>query len=142
MAKYLIMLWFTLGLLNSNQVQQPSDQIVGIWFNEDRTNKIEIYKTKDSYSGKVVWISQLDGHPGTQPKDKHNPNPDLRSRNIMGMDIMTGLRYEEGKWIKGTIYSPKRGVYANCKVELLSKNRLKLFVSKSGITKTQTWTRE
>ncbi len=131
-----------LGLLNNIQAQAPSDKIVGIWYNEDKTNNIEIYKAGDSYSGKIVWISELDSNPNLHPKDKNNPKPELRNRNILGMDIITGLQYSIDKWVKGTIYTPKKGIYANCKVELLSNGQLKIIVSKSGFTKTQKWTRK
>lgn len=131
-----------LGLLNNIQAQAPSDKIVGIWYNEDKTNNIEIYKAGDSYSGKIVWISELDSNPNLHPKDKNNPKPELRNRNILGMDIITGLQYSSDKWVKGTIYTPKKGMYANCKVELLSNGQLKIIASKSGFTKTQKWTRK
>jgi len=65
-----------------------------------------------------------------------------RNRYILGIDIINGLQYSDGKWVNGTIYLPKRGIYADCKVELLSNGRLKIIVSKSGFTKTQIWTRK
>lgn len=140
--KYIVTLFLTLGFLNNMQAQQASDKIVGVWLNEDKTNKIEIYKVGNAYSGKVVWIAEMEKNPNLQPKDKNNPDSKLRSRNILGMDIITGLQYSGGKWIDGTIYTPKRGAYANCKVELLSNGRLKMIASKSGFTKTQIWTRK
>lgn len=140
--KYLVLLLLTLGFLNIIQAQQPSDKIVGIWLNEDKTNKIEIYKAGDTYSGKIVWLAKMESNPNLHPKDKNNPNPELQSRNILGMDIITGLQYSGGKWVNGTIYTPKRGIYADCKVELPANGQLKIIVSKSGFTKTQIWTRK
>ena len=140
--KHIVLLLLTIGFLNIVQAQQPSDKIVSSWFNEDQTGKIEIYKAGETYSGKIVWLAELEKNPGRSPKDKNNPNPELRNRNILGMDIITGLQYSGGKWINGTIYTPKRGIYADCEVELLSNGRLKIMVSKSGFTKTQIWTRK
>jgi len=140
--KHIVILYLTLGLLNTIQAQQPSDKIVGSWFIEDKTNKIEIFKAGETYSGKIVWLAKLESNPNFQPKDKNNPNPELRNRNILGMDIINGLRYSGGKWISGTIYTPKRGIYADCEGELLSNGSLKIIVSKSGFTKTQIWTRK
>ncbi len=140
--KHIVILFLTHGFLNTIQAQQSSDKIVGIWFNEDRTNKIEIYKTGNTFSGKIVWFEKIESNPNLHPKDKNNPNPELRNRHILGMDIITGLEYSGGKWINGTIYTPKRGIYADCEVELLSNGGLKIIVSKSGFTKTQIWTRK
>jgi len=142
MMKHIVLLFLTICFLNIVQAQQPSDKIVGSWFNEDKTNKIEIYKDGETYSGKIVWLAKLESNPDFQPKDKNNPNPELRNRNILGMDIITGLQYSGGKWINGTIYTPKRGIYADCKVELLANGSLKIMVSKSGFTKSQIWTRK
>ncbi|MBN2821053.1 MAG: DUF2147 domain-containing protein [Bacteroidales bacterium] len=142
MMKHIVLLFLTLCFLNNVQAQQPSDKIVGSWFNEDKTNKIEIYKDGETYSCKIGWLAKLESNPNFHPKDKNNPNPELRNRNILGMDIITGLKYSGEKWVNGTIYTPKRGIYADCEVELLSNGRLKIIVSKSGFTKTQIWTRK
>ena len=139
--KYLLTIVLTLGFLNNIQSQESSDKIIGIWFNEDKTSKVEIYKEGNFYLGKVIWISELERNPKLQPKDKNNPKSQLRNRNILGLDILTGLQYVNGKWINGTIYSPKRGIYADCKIEFVSNSQLKVIVSKSGFTKTQKWTR-
>jgi len=140
--KYIVLIFLTLGFLNNIRAQQPSDKVVGSWFNEDKTSKIEIYKAGETYSGKIVWLAELEKNPERKPKDKNNPKPELRNRYILGMDIITGLRYTGGKWVNGTIYTPKRGIYADCEVELLSNERLKIIVSKSGFTRAQIWTRK
>jgi len=140
--KYIALLFLTISFLNNIQAQEPSDKIVGSWFNEDKTSKIEIYETSKSYNSKIVWLAELEKNPERKLTDKNNPNPKLRNRNILGMDIITGLQYSGGKWINGTIYTPKRGIYADCEVVLLSNGKLKMIVSKSGIKRTQIWTRK
>jgi len=142
MMKHLILLLLTFSFLNNIQAQEPSDKIVGSWFNEDKTSEIEIYNVSDTYSGKIVWLAKLENNSNLHPRDKNNPNPELRNRYILGMDIINRLQYSDGKWVNGTIYLPKRGIYADCKVELLSNGWLKIIVSKSGFTKTQIWTRK
>ncbi len=140
--KHILLIFLALGLLNKIQAQEPSDKIVGSWFNEDKTSKIEIYKAGETYFGKIVWIADLEKNPKLNLKDKNNPNPKLRNRNILGIDIITGLKYSGGNWVNGTIYAPKRGMYADCEVELLSNGQLKIVVSKYGSTKSQIWTRK
>jgi len=142
MMKHIVILFLTLSFLNTIQAQEPSDKIVGIWLNEDKTNTIEICKSGNTYSGKIVWMSKMESNLNLKPKDKNNPNPELRDRDILGLEIITGLQYSAGKWIDGTIYTPKRGIYADCKVELPTNEQLKIIVSKSGFTKTQIWTRK
>jgi len=140
--QHLLIFFLALSFLNNIQAQAPAERILGIWLNEDKTIEVEIYKTGVTYSGKIVSIEKPGSNPNFQPKDKNNPKPELRNRNILGIDIITGLQYSNDKWIKGTIYSPKSGMYADCKVELLSNGQLKITGSKSGINKKQIWTRK
>ena len=138
--KHTILILLTLSFLGNIQAQEPADKMLGVWYNEDKTSQVEMYKSGDTYAGKIVWIAELEKNPNNKPTDKNNPNPELRNREIIGLDIITGLKYSGGKWVKGQLYTPKRGMYANCSVELLSDGSLKLTVSKSGMTRTQTWT--
>lgn len=140
--KHIVLLLLTLGFLNNIQAQEPSDKIIGIWLNEDKTNKIKIYKASDTYSGKIVWIAQLEKNPGLNPKDKNNPNPEKRNKSILGMDIITGLTYSDDKWVNGTIYNPQKGIYVDCEVELHSDKQLNLVISKGMFSRTKTWIRE
>ncbi|MGD9327342.1 MAG: DUF2147 domain-containing protein [Cyclobacteriaceae bacterium] len=140
--KYTIPLLTVLIFQFSVYAQKSPDKIIGLWLNDEKTNKIEIYKVGDTYSGKIVWIAQLDKNPGFSPKDKNNPNPEKRNQSILGMDIITGLKYSKGKWLKGSIYNPQKGIYADCKVELPAETRLDLIVSKGVFSKTKTWIKQ
>jgi uncharacterized protein (DUF2147 family) len=140
--KQLIIVILALTCQISIQAQESPDKIVGVWLNEDNSNKIEIYKVDDTYSGKIVWIAQLEKNPGLDPKDKNNPDPQKRNQSILGMDIITGLSFSKGKWIDGTIYTPQKGIYAECEVKLSSEDQLILTVSKGFFSKTKAWKRD
>jgi uncharacterized protein (DUF2147 family) len=143
--KYPVKVIIVLLLFSSQfkiQAQDSSDKIVGIWLNDDKSYKIEIYRVDDTYSGKIIWISRLEKNPTINPKDKNNPNPEITNQNILGMDIITGLKYSDEKWVNGTIYTPQNGMYLNCEVELRSDKHLNIVVSKGMLSKTKSWTRE
>lgn len=55
---------------------------------------------------------------GAPPKDDENPDPALRERSILGLTIMSGLRYDAGEneWNGGRIYDPKSGKTYDCYV--------------------------
>jgi uncharacterized protein (DUF2147 family) len=139
--KHFLLTLLAVGFLMNSQAQS-GEKIVGFWFNEDKTSKIEIYKSGETYAGKIVWLAELEKNPGSKPKDKNNPNPQLRDREIFGLVILSNLKYSGGIWKDGSIYTPKRGAYAECKAELMSDGKLKITASKSGFTKTQIWTRK
>jgi uncharacterized protein (DUF2147 family) len=140
--KYFIPLITVLIFQFSVYAQKSPDKIIGVWLNEEKTNKIEIYKDGDTYRGRIVWIAQLDNNPGFNPKDKNNPNPEKRNQSILGMDIITGLKYSDGKWLNGIIYNPQKGKYADCKVDLPADTQLNLVVSKGLFSKTKTWIKQ
>lgn len=136
--KQFILSVLVLGFLTTIQAQDASEGILGTWFNEARTSKFEMYKVGSSFSAKIIWISDSE----SSHKDKNNPDPNLRDRDILEIDIITGLNFDAGKWVNGRIYAPKKGMYAKCKVELMPNGSLKVTGTKSGFSKSEVWTRQ
>ncbi len=53
--------------------------------------------------GKITWVREA----GT--KDVHNPNPKLRSRPLVGLVHLRGLRHQGSRWVDGRLYNPEDG---------------------------------
>jgi hypothetical protein len=69
--------------------------ILGVWNNEEKDARIEVFKCGDKYCGKIVWVKEpnyptgsTEGTPGTPGLDNHNPDPAQRSRPIFGLQIV------------------------------------------------------
>ncbi|MEI9865575.1 MAG: DUF2147 domain-containing protein [Limisphaerales bacterium] len=135
---------------------QSGDEILGVWKTFDKQGKlestIEIFKEKDEYCAKIAsltepnWpVSDDQGMAGKPKNDRHNPNADLRSRPIIGMQIMHGFTYNPGKnvWEYGRVYDPGCGKTYKCKFTLVSSNRLEVrgYIGISLLGRTETWTR-
>ena len=45
---------------------------------------------------------------GTPRRDDLNPDPKLRARYIMGLNVLADYRFDQGRW-QGKIYSPRSG---------------------------------
>lgn len=85
------------------QAQNPADQIIGQYWNPDRTGKVEIYKTNDKYFGKI--ISRKEGG-----KDAKNPDPNLRNRDLVGLVFLKDFEFNgKNKWINGEVYAFDNG---------------------------------
>ena len=54
----------------------------------------------------------------TYKKDIHNPDPNLRSRELKGYTLITGLVYKDDKWVDGRIYYFKNGNSYNVDIEV------------------------
>lgn len=107
---------------------QKADKILGIWWNEEKTSKIEIEKKEGKYIGTIVFMIPEKYENGEPPKDDENPDPALRSRSVVGLQILEGFEYDGKKeeWKNGTIYDPKSGNTYDCYAWLENDELLKL----------------
>ena|SRR6187431_1544163 len=84
------------------------DPLLGQWITDQKNLIIEVYLRGSEYKAKIVWVSDTD--PDSRLDDK-NPDPALRTRKVVGMDVLSGLTYnsEEGCWENGHIYDGTSG---------------------------------
>ena len=113
-----------------------SQEVLGKWLTEAGDAQVEIYKAGDKLNGKIVWLAQ-----GPETKDKHNPDEKLRSRKLMGVNILSGLSKSKEKWEGGKIYNPKNGKSYKCSM-WLDGDKLKVRGHLAMFYETQTWTRK
>lgn len=131
-------------LLNNFLLSQNSNDIIGIWLNEEKDAKIEIYKSENLFFGKLIWLKEPKDINGKFKTDKNNPNKNLRNEKLLGLKILSNLMWnnKEKEWINGSIYNARDGktyqVFAN-----LSEKKLKLrgYIGFSLFGKTTIWTK-
>ncbi len=126
--KYLFLslcsLAFLLGTPSAGAVKE-GDEILGLWWTQDKRAKIEIYKKGEEYWGKIVWIHKTVDENGNPILDDENPDEELRKKPIMGLNLISGFTFEKGKWVDGSIYDPDNGKTYDC-VMKLRKNKLEV----------------
>ncbi|MCG6188203.1 DUF2147 domain-containing protein [Maribellus maritimus] len=107
---------------------QDADKILGVWWNDEKTTKIEVEKKDGKYIGTIVYMIPEKYENGQPPKDKENPEPELRDRSIVGLQILSGFEYNAKKeeWKEGTIYDPKSGNTYDCYGWMENEDLLKL----------------
>jgi len=94
--------------------QREKNQIEHVWYNQEKTSKIEVYLAKDGkYYGKVVWLDKPNDEKTGKPKlDKENPDDALKSAPVMGLLILKGFSVDpndKNLYTGGTVYDPKNG---------------------------------
>lgn len=116
-------------------IAQEADKILGVWWNEEKTSKIEIEKEDGKYIGTIVYVIPENYENGEPPKDDENPDESLRDRSILGLQILEGFEYDakDEEWEDGTIYDPKSGNTYDCYAWLESNDLLKLKGFVAGI---------
>ena len=128
-----------------------ADDILGVWYNQEKDARIEIFKCGEKYCGKIVWLKEpnypagsKEGAPGTPKVDNNNPAPALRTRPVMGLQIVHDFVFVgDSLWKNGTVYDPKNGKTYSGKITLVSPGQLNLrgFIGISLIGRTAVWTR-
>ena len=89
---------------------QNPDAILGKWISTTGNCIVEVYKLKSEYKARLLWFKD-----GTNEisdyTDKKNPDPALRSRKLVGMEVVNGLHYDadEKEWVDGHIYDASSG---------------------------------
>jgi len=114
-----------------------------LWYNEEKTAKIQIYKATDGkYYGKVVWLKvpEVDGKPKI---DIHNPDKAKKNDPIIGLLLLKGFKKDgEKEYSDGTVYDPKNGKTYKCR---LTNKGDKLdvhgYIGMSFIGRTTVWTK-
>ena len=112
MFKLLSFIFFiALGFQSFANNAPESDLICGKWISSDKKLIVDVYKEKGEFRAKIVWFNDDPSKPMEEWRDKHNPDPALRNRKIVGLEILNGLRYDAGShtWEGGTIYDAQHG---------------------------------
>ena len=141
----------SLVLLASSAFGGSPDAVTGTWTTSENKAKIEIFKCGSNYCGKIIELKEAiypandkKGMAGQTKVDRENPDAQLKSRPIVGMQMLDGFSYSgDNCWEGGTIYDPKNGKTYKCKITLAESNQLKVrgFIGVSLIGRTETWTR-
>ena len=125
--KYCLVILGLFSAIITSTAQTAGDKVLGVWLNDEKTGKIEIYKTGDKYFGKLIWgktIYEADGK--TSKKDVKNPDVKLRNRPLLNLVFITNFKYNgDGTWENGNIYDPKSGKTYSCEMEI-KDSRLKM----------------
>jgi uncharacterized protein (DUF2147 family) len=146
-----VLTFFMLILLTASTVfGAGSSDILGIWNTEMAESKVEVYPCGEKICGKIIWLKNpnytdsRDGAVGTPFIDRKNPDPALRRRPILGLQIMAGFTEVGGNnWGNGTCYDPKSGKTYRGIIQLASPDRLELrgFIGIPFFGRTSVWTR-
>ena len=95
-----------------------AQDVVGKWKLEDGSAIVEVYKSGDSFNGKIVWLQNPTESDGTPAKDDNHPDKNLRSRQIMGLNMLSGLKKTGDEYSGGKIYDPGNGKTYNCSMKV------------------------
>ncbi len=118
MTKAFLLSFFGLLMIIGNNSKAPintvaaDEQICGKWQNQDKNLVVQVYKEDSEFRAKIVWFDNGGGPKAMETTtDKHNPNPALRTRKLLGMNVLEKLVYDpdSNSWEDGIIYDAQNG---------------------------------
>jgi uncharacterized protein (DUF2147 family) len=117
---------------------------VGVWLHSNKRIQVEIAPCGERLCGKMVWFRWPNDAQGLPLVDLNNPNPELRSRALLGLRILRGLRRAgERTWEGGKIYNPDDGVEYRALMSIGDDGalRVRAYLLLPILGKTLIWTR-
>lgn len=140
---FLKSLLFSIILLPLVHCVYAQDAIERLWYNHEKTAKIQVFKATDGkYYGKIVWLKEpnRDGKPKT---DKNNPDKAKQNNPIIGLQMLKAFKKDgESRYADGTIYDPKNGKTYSCKITHKGDHlEVRGYVGISMLGRTTVWTK-
>lgn len=140
-----LVLLFCLTVATKGQTFKPAERICGKWETTDKILRIQVSMEGMVYKARIIWFSDTDGKPMDYWTDRHNPDPVLQSRKILGLSILQDLEYHPNtdSWENGMIYDSKHGKEWNAAAYIDKKGQLRVkgYWHIKLIGKTMTFTR-
>jgi uncharacterized protein (DUF2147 family) len=119
------------------------DNIEGVWFNDTKEAKIQIYKGTDGkLYGKIVWLKEPMRN-GKAKLDDNNPDKQLKRQPVVGLVILKGFTKDGSQYVDGSIYDPDNGKTYDCKMTYKGGKTLSIrgYIGISLIGRTTVWER-
>jgi len=119
---------------------QDSNAILGLWATPKDDGKVVIEACGNGVCGRVVDGRQLRANPNQA--DVRNPDPDKRTRRIMGLHILEGYSGGPTEWSGGTVYDPQTGdSSSDSTLSLTAPNTLVVKGCRFFFCRSETWTK-
>lgn len=117
---------------------------IGRWYAEGGAAQVDVSDCGGDLCGRVMWLRSPFDENGCELRDRYNPDPALRERPVIGVEILSGLEPAgDHAWTGGTIYDPASGNTYHCALLLDGENRLHLrgYIGVPLFGRTTTWIR-
>ena len=95
-----------------------AQDVVGKWKLDDGSAIVEVYKQGDAFNGKIVWLQDPTEPDGSPAVDTNNPDAKLRSRKLIGLNMLSSLKKSGAEYTGGSIYDPGNGKTYNCSMKV------------------------
>lgn len=132
---------YAAAALAAMSLPSHASDVAGRWIMTDGKVTVQVSACGSNICGKIVALKELISKIDGKPKiDRENPDPALRSRPVIGLDILIGMKPAgDGKWA-GAIYNADDGKTYKATIQQ-SGDKIKLQACVAIFCKTQNFVR-
>ncbi len=119
-----------------------AQQAIGVWADENGDSNIRIAPCGNALCGNVVWLKDPNDETGRPKTDLYNPDEKLRTRTLLGLKIIAGLKFDQNNAsLKGKVYNADNGKVYDLYLKPSGKTMRVEGCLLRVLCDTQTWTR-
>ena len=115
----------------------------GVWLIKGEA-AVQIFECNSLLCGRILWLQAPHDSQGQLKRDKRNPDPALRQRELCGLTVIRDLRSTgPNQWDDRRFYYPDSGKTYDVKMELTSSDALvaRFYLGTSLVGETKTLSR-
>lgn len=111
-------IFISMILMLAPLVAAMARDVVGKWKLEDGSAIVEVYQQGNVFNGKIVWLQNPTEEDGSPAVDNNNPDAKLRTRQLIGLNMLSNLTKKGEEYTGGSIYDPGNGKTYNCSMKV------------------------
>lgn len=116
-----------------------AETIAGRWITAERDAIVEIRPCGNAACGTIARFL-VPPPDGADQRDIYNPDPNLKTRRLLGLPILTQFREEADLW-RGRIYDPKTGKSYRSVIRRTGANTIEVRGCIGPFCQSQVWRR-
>ena len=111
-------IFISMILMLAPLVAAMAQDVVGKWKLEDGSAIVEVYQQGNVFNGKIVWLQNPTEEDGSPAVDNNNLDAKLRTRQLIGLNMLSNLTKKGEEYTGGSIYDPGNGKTYNCSMKV------------------------
>lgn len=120
----------------------PKEAPLGLWLTQAGDAKVLIRQCGAAICGEVTWLQEpIDSATGKPQRDEQNPDPRLRARPMIGIELFISMLPSAANAWSGRVYNANNGQTYAGSVALRADGRLEVKRCSGPVCLSEMWTR-
>ena len=138
----LLVLIVELFLIAHDALAATKTDPFGVWLTRAGDAKVHVSQCGAGLCGKIVWLKQpIDSTTGQPQTDDKNPDPSLKKRPIVGLQLFVGMRPSASNAWSGQIYNADDGRHYGSTITQIDPAQLEVRGCVGSLCGSEIWTR-